>query len=104
MSAYHLAPIHTLYSKLLRSHHTLFNYNERREIKLWLKQYYQPANYEQPAFGHTLADKLCIADTIFQLANLEKKIQYSILHRTFFRCFFTHYYIINRFQHFFGRI
>ncbi len=78
MSAYHLAPIHTLYSKLLRSHHTLFNYNERREIKLWLKQYYQPANYEQPAFGHTLADKLCIADTILNELGLGKAAILSI--------------------------
>ncbi|MBP6635659.1 MAG: hypothetical protein KA177_07455, partial [Paludibacter sp.] len=72
MSVNHLAPVRILYQNLLRKHHTLFSYNERREIKLWLKQYYQPANNKQPAFGHTLADKLCIADTILNELGLGK--------------------------------
>ena len=38
MSVNHLAPVRILYQNLLRNHHTLFSYNERREIKLWLKQ------------------------------------------------------------------
>lgn len=78
MSVNHLAPVRILYQNLLRKHYTLFNYNERREIKLWLKQYYQPANNEQPAFGHTLADKLCIADTILNELSLGKAAILSI--------------------------
>jgi GTP pyrophosphokinase len=42
------------------------------------EQYYQPANYEQPAFGHTLADKLCIADTILNELGLGKAAILSI--------------------------
>lgn len=78
MSVNHLAPVRILYKSLLRNHRTLFSYNERREIKLWLKQYYQPANNEQPAFGHTLADKLCIADTILNELGLGKAAILSI--------------------------
>ena len=79
MTSFHLPPLNSLYRKLLLTHSQLFSYNERREIKLWLKEYYQPTAKDKTVFGRTMADKLCIADTILNELGLGRAAILSIL-------------------------
>ncbi|MBN2767290.1 MAG: bifunctional (p)ppGpp synthetase/guanosine-3',5'-bis(diphosphate) 3'-pyrophosphohydrolase [Paludibacteraceae bacterium] len=79
MTSTHLPPITSLYRKLLYAHNNLFSYNERRDIKLWLKKFYNSESIQQQAFGHSLADKLCITDTVLNELGLGRAAILSVL-------------------------
>lgn len=75
----HQPSIRSLYIQFLKSHSTLFTYNERVEIKLLLQSYYSNSNNQQFTFGHTLVDKLCVSISLLEEFGLGKAAVISLL-------------------------
>jgi hypothetical protein len=60
------------YRKLLHTHTQLLTYEERKELRLLLAKFYSANTETSLQFGHTLYDKLCIADTLLNEIGLGK--------------------------------
>lgn len=67
------------YIKLLRTHPSLFTYAERTELRVLLNKYYGGLNPQSIPFGHTIIDKLCIAETVLNELGLGKAAVLSVL-------------------------
>ena len=67
------------YRKLLHTHTQLLTYEERKELRLLLAKFYSANTETSLQFGHTLYDKLCIADTLLNEIGLGKAAVLSVL-------------------------
>ncbi len=67
------------YRKLLYAHAQLLTYEERKELRFLLKEFYNAHTEANLRFGHTLYDKLCIADTLLNEIGLGKAAVLSVL-------------------------
>lgn len=67
------------YRNLVSANHSLFSYDERKELRKLLLKYYQSVDNRNIPFGHTMMDKLSVADTLVNEVSLGKAAVLGVL-------------------------
>jgi (p)ppGpp synthetase, RelA/SpoT family len=70
---------HKQYHKFLRSHSNLFTFDERKEIRLILKEYFMSFPPEGTTPGRSIADKIQIVEIVINEIGLGKAAALSVL-------------------------